>query len=262
MAATLLTLQVEGASGSELTLTSASVSSEDVPTLVQALNQDGRAERVRTLTLERLSVANYDVLAPLVACCPNTECLRLNRLVIRPESGAATASAGLLGQQIGSLRHLRELNLDHNDLRDAVLLQLGRGLEHAPALHTLSLRDNELTADAGIAMAKVLIGVPSLQQLDLSLNNLGDSGIVALSHSAGASGLRGLHLDGNFVTAVGGEALADSLCMSQSLEELSVQDNKLGDQGMAAIERLLEQIPTLTRLSSRGNKSMLSGTAI
>ncbi|XP_053882523.1 NACHT, LRR and PYD domains-containing protein 3-like isoform X1 [Malaclemys terrapin pileata] len=160
------------------------------------------------------------------------------------------ASYGDLAAVLSTSQSLTELNLSHNKLvsvskvpqvlfdnklGDARVQLLCEGLKHPNCkLQKLELWDCGLT-DTGFGdLAAVLRTNQSLTVLNLGGNKLGDAGVRllcdGLKHPNGK--LQKLDLKGCSVTATGCRDLAPVLRTSQSLTELSLRGNNLGDAGV------------------------------
>ncbi|KAM9223686.1 NACHT, LRR and PYD domains-containing protein 6 [Leptosomus discolor] len=131
---------------------------------------------------------------------------------------------------------LTELDLAGNeDLRDGGVKLLCEGLRRgACQLQTLRLGCCNLTAAGCRDLTAALSTMPSLAQLDLSDNPLGDGGVRELCGALAGPGcsVRKLWLWRCRLTEASGGALAAVLPASPSLTELHLGDNELGDGGV------------------------------
>jgi uncharacterized protein (TIGR02996 family) len=142
-----------------------------------------------------------------------------------------------------ALARLRGLNLWHNGLvGDQVRAILAS--PHLARLEALNLYANRLDNGGAAALAE---GAPEgLGRLDLSGNEIGDRGVIALAGSPRLAGLVVLHLGWNSTGPTGARALADSPHL-RSLTRLSLGMGRttLGDEGATA----LAASPHLRRLA-------------
>uniref|UniRef100_A0A8C5CZQ9 NACHT domain-containing protein n=1 Tax=Gadus morhua TaxID=8049 RepID=A0A8C5CZQ9_GADMO len=129
---------------------------------------------------------------------------------------------------------MRELDLSTNDLQDSgvKLLSVGLGSPHC----TLETLRSVLLSVCCEALASVLSSnSPSLKELDLSTNDLQDSGLKLLSAGLGSPDctLEKLKMNGCLLTERCCEALASVLSSnSSSLRELDLSSNDLQDSGV------------------------------
>ncbi|XP_029780450.1 NACHT, LRR and PYD domains-containing protein 12 isoform X2 [Suricata suricatta] len=142
-------------------------------------------------------------------------------------------------QEIASVlstsRHLVELDLAGNPLEDLGLRFLCQGLKHPGCrLRVLWLKICQLSAAACEDLASTLSVNRSLTELDLSLNDLGDPGVLLLCEGLRRPQcrLQTLRLDGCGLTATACEDLASALGISQTLTELYLTNNALGNAGV------------------------------
>ncbi|KAK0130830.1 NLR family CARD domain-containing protein 3 [Merluccius polli] len=132
---------------------------------------------------------------------------------------------------------LRELDLRTNDLQDSgvKLLSAGLGSPHC-RLETLRLSGCLVTQEGCASLASVLsFNSSSLRELDLSINDLQDSGVELLSAGLGSPHCRleTLRLTGCNLSEFCCEALASVLSStSSSLRELDLSTNDLQDSGV------------------------------
>ncbi|XP_073716304.1 NACHT, LRR and PYD domains-containing protein 3 [Misgurnus anguillicaudatus] len=135
--------------------------------------------------------------------------------------------------------HLRELNLSMNNLRDSGVKLLSDGLKNPNCkLETLWLCGYDVTDEGCAALASALRSNPHLRDLDLSHNNLSDSGVKLLSDGLKNPNckLEKLKLRDSDVTDKGCAALASALRLNPShLRDLDLSGNDLKDSGVKLI---------------------------
>ncbi|XP_030013977.1 NACHT, LRR and PYD domains-containing protein 3-like [Sphaeramia orbicularis] len=130
--------------------------------------------------------------------------------------------------------NLKELDLSNNNLQDSGLKLLTGGMRSPHyTLKTLSLNQTGLTEKSCQELSSVLIS-SGLRKLDLSNNDLQDSGLKLLS--VGSDGprchLQTIRLSGCLITYEGCEALASALNSNLSnLKELDLSYNHPGHSG-------------------------------
>ncbi|XP_048854177.1 NACHT, LRR and PYD domains-containing protein 12-like isoform X3 [Brienomyrus brachyistius] len=140
---------------------------------------------------------------------------------------------------------LRELDLSDNDLQDSgvKLLSAGLGNLHCK-LEILRVGRCELTEKCCEALASALRSNSSpLRELDLSDNDLQDSGVKLLTAGLGVlhCKLEILRLSGCRVTEEGCSSLASALRSNPShLKELDLSYNHPGDSGVKLLSAVLE----------------------
>ncbi|KAM7165083.1 NACHT, LRR and PYD domains-containing protein 3-like isoform 3-T8 [Macrochelys suwanniensis] len=155
---------------------------------------------------------------------------------LRLEScGLRIGSCGSLSHVLRTNQTLSELELKWNRLGDSGVKLLCEGLKcQNSRLQKIVLWGCELTADCCGELSSVLTTRKTLTEVNLNLNELGDSGVRRL-----CTGLRHpdckvqkLWLDKCGLTAKCGGMLSSVLSTSQTLIELSLNLNKLGDSGV------------------------------
>ncbi|XP_073700442.1 uncharacterized protein [Garra rufa] len=139
---------------------------------------------------------------------------------------------------------LMELNLSKCELVDTQVYQIAALLQDKHCqLNTLLLRDCGLTEESCSALATVLISNHILKELDMSNNNLQDSGVKKLQNGLENTNctLEKLRLSDCSITEEGYKALASALRSNPShLIELDLTGNDPGQSGVKELIDLLQ----------------------
>ncbi|XP_041960856.1 NACHT, LRR and PYD domains-containing protein 12-like isoform X3 [Alosa sapidissima] len=149
-------------------------------------------------------------------------------------------SCGIVATVLKSPNSLIELDLSHNDLGDSGVQLLSKGLSSPHCkLHTLRLADCKLTDKLCKIVTSVLQSPNSLLLLDLSGNDLGDSGTQLLSEGLSSSNciLQTLRLADCKLAEKSCEIVASILQLPNSLLQLDLSDNELGDSGVQLLSK-------------------------
>ncbi|KAK1889545.1 Dynein regulatory complex subunit 5 [Dissostichus eleginoides] len=104
------------------------------------------------------------------------------------------------------------------------------------------------------AAVKYLLDHPSLRELDLSHNLIGDKGARAIGKLLNRSSLETLNLCDNNIGGPGAKALAHALSMNSTLLSLNLRLNRLRDEGGQAIGKALLNNNTLLLLHLGANE--------
>nr|XP_029505477.1 NACHT, LRR and PYD domains-containing protein 12-like isoform X2 [Oncorhynchus nerka] len=140
--------------------------------------------------------------------------------------------------------HLRVLDLSYNDLKDSGVKLLSAGLGNPRCkLETLRLSACLVTEESCASLVSALRSNPShLRELDLSNNDLKDSGVKLLSAGLGIPHckLETLRLSACLVTEEGCASLVSALRSNQShLRNLDLSNNDLKDSGVKLLSAVL-----------------------
>ncbi|XP_051771456.1 NACHT, LRR and PYD domains-containing protein 12-like isoform X38 [Ctenopharyngodon idella] len=171
---------------------------------------------------------------------PNCQ-LKTLRFLSPAADEACQYVSGIVGK---NLLLLRELNLSEHELGDTRVNQIAALLQDKHCrLNTLTLSRCRITEKQCVILTSALKSNPShLRELNLSVNNLGNTGVKHLcdvlkdSHCK----LERLSLSLCYMTDEGCSALTSALKSNPShLRELNLRENKLGDSGVKNLSDLL-----------------------
>jgi uncharacterized protein (TIGR02996 family) len=114
-------------------------------------------------------------------------------------------------------------------------------MDVAPRLTRLITLDLENCSLGNTNLADIFapLPFPALAELDLSFNDLTDSGVIALLATGVPQRLKRLVLGGNPIGDDGAVALAEALANSPVLENLNLRMTNVGQAGQAALLRAL-----------------------
>ncbi|KAL0629149.1 Ribonuclease inhibitor [Plecturocebus cupreus] len=158
--------------------------------------------------------------------------------------GLSAASCEPLASVLRAKPHFKELTVSNNNIDEAGVRALCQGLKDSPCqLETLKLENCGATSDNCRDLCSVVASKASLRELALGSNKLGDVGIVELCPGLlhPSSRLRTLWIWECGLTAKSCEDLCRVLRAKDSLKELSLAGNELGDEGARLLcECLLE----------------------
>ena len=152
------------------------------------------------------------------------------------------------------------------------------------SLRRLDLNANGFNTDGCNALAKVLVHLPLLEELDISDNEINEGGVGALCGALTGHNLQTLRMEGNDLGPAGVRLLAPVLsampgltslslrdnylnqgvldlvvALPETLEELDLSSNKMFDAGVAELAKSLGRVPALKKLVLEENDISDSG---
>ena len=86
-----------------------------------------------------------------------------------------------------------------------------------------------------ISISNMMMVNHSLQELDISDNNIGDDGISAIARALGNCKINELDVDECDITVTGARILAASLSSHPTIRELALDDNLITEEGAQQI---------------------------
>ncbi|XP_022085949.1 T-complex-associated testis-expressed protein 1-like [Acanthaster planci] len=145
-----------------------------------------------------------------------------------------------------------EWNLFQFTSRDCQLLS--KCLKACRSLKIFQLHRSKVDDDKVRVLIAHILDHPSLQELDLSHNMIGDSGARAVGKLLnGHCVLKKIDLSNNRIRANGAGAIGHALAKNTSLKYLNIRLNRMGDEGGQALCRALIKNSTLEELNVGSN---------
>ncbi|KAK2517885.1 ribonuclease inhibitor isoform X1 [Columba livia] len=149
-----------------------------------------------------------------------------------------SASCETLCSVLSAQPSLTELHVGDNKLGTGGVKVLCQGMMNPNCkLQKLQLEYCELTGDIVEALNVALQSKPTLKELSLSNNTLGDTAVKQLCRGLveASCNLELLHLENCGITSDSCREISAVLSNKSSLIDLSVGDNKIGDSGLALL---------------------------
>ncbi|XP_072892268.1 NACHT, LRR and PYD domains-containing protein 3-like [Hemitrygon akajei] len=195
---------------------------------------------VETFSFDRMTLTPIDcaVLSHVIGFCNTIKHLELIYCHIQSE--------GI--QRLGpGLHKCQELRLGGNELGDSGVKLVSAALRNPECkIQKLGLNNVGLT-DSGVEdLVSTLSTNSSLTELNLSGNELGDSGVKLVSAALRKAEckIQKLQLMGVGLTDSGAEDLVSALSTNPSLSELDLGSNSLTDRSAPALRRLILTLPS------------------
>uniref|UniRef100_A0A8C2G424 Uncharacterized protein n=1 Tax=Cyprinus carpio TaxID=7962 RepID=A0A8C2G424_CYPCA len=196
--------------------------------------------------------------------------IKTSKRALLNDCGLTDKSCPALATVLGSDTGLKELNMNNNNLQDLGVKLLCTGFKDINCkLEILRLRDCGLTEESCSALATVLRSNSSLKELDMSNNNLQDSGMKKLQKGLENTKctLEKLRLSDCSITEEGYKALSSALRSNPShLIELDLTGNDPGPSGVKQLSDLLQdpncQLKTLRFLGPAADEGCQYVTGI
>ncbi|XP_023655561.1 dynein regulatory complex subunit 5 [Paramormyrops kingsleyae] len=131
---------------------------------------------------------------------------------------------------------------------------LGVALKSCLTLKVFRIHQSKVDDEKCRLLVKCLLDHPSLRELDLSHNLIGDGGARAVGKLLNRSKLERLNLCDNAVCGAGGQAIGHALLANGVLTHLNLRLNRLRDEGGRAITQALLSNRTLEFLHLGSNQ--------
>ncbi|XP_036355589.1 dynein regulatory complex subunit 5-like isoform X1 [Octopus sinensis] len=139
---------------------------------------------------------------------------------------------------------------------------LSEAIQHCKTLRVLHLHRSKIDDEKTRMLMYHLLDHPSMEEIDLSHNYIGDRGAKAIGKLiTSCDRILKLTLCNNRIGIIGGQALAHALIKTHKLMLLNLRLNRIGDEGGHCIFKALTKNTSLQELNVAANK-MGESTAI
>jgi Ran GTPase-activating protein (RanGAP) involved in mRNA processing and transport len=147
-----------------------------------------------------------------------------------------------LERKIASIEPKSHVNLSYWNLLDHDMPIIFKHIIINKQCTKLSLCGNKITSEGVAILAFRLPNNSTLRSLDLSYNHIADAGVYSLSEVLLPNHcvfLKKLVLNKNGITNDGMKYLSEMLSTNQTLTELSLSNNEIGDEGVKQLANVL-----------------------
>ncbi|XP_059816272.1 NACHT, LRR and PYD domains-containing protein 3-like [Hypanus sabinus] len=205
---------------------------------------------VESLSFRGMTLTPIDcaVLSHAIGLCETVKQLKLEYCLIQCE--------GI--QRLGPRLHrCQDLRLGDNKLEDSGVKLVSAALRNPECkIQKLGLDYVGLTDSGAEDLASALSRNTSLTELNLSGNELADSGVKLVSAALrdAKCKIQELWLHSVGLTDSGAEDFASALSTIPSLTQLSLASNSLTDRSVPALRRIILTLPSLERICLSGNQ--------
>ena len=160
------------------------------------------------------------------------------------------AAIGTVLQAHRQTEHIHTMEFEWCRMHDAGFARLLPGLQRCKSIQSLNIAANSLSSQHMSAVSGVLANNAStLEDIDMSFNRIGDDGLEKLSEGLKrCRKLNELWLPRINLTSRSASTLSDVLPSLPSLEKLSLRGNDLGDNGTAQLAHGLQLSTRLKQL--------------
>lgn len=226
-----------------------SIGDQGVAALSESLTVNNSLQTLY-LSGNKISVTGFENLAKALAS--NTSL----RFVYLTGNDAKAAGAEALASAITSSFSLETLDLGRNEIGPDGMASLTRSLKRCGPecrLKKLNISNNNLGDLGVIALGDAMSSYRNIVHLDVSFNNISQSGAVSLMAALrGYKALRSLFLDNNLIGDRGAKALAQSLS-SMNISSLNIGFNNISAEGLSYILVDIFNAKCISSLALSGN---------
>ena len=149
---------------------------------------------------------------------------------------------------------LRSVAFEGNYLKTNGIISVANSLRCVSRITLLNLHNNQLTEEAGDALASIILNNTKLEDLYLGNNQLQTGALKVILALKSISTLKVLDLNDNNITECAVDELSSAIDCNPLLSTLRLRSNKLKTTGAIKIIKSLTQLTTLKSLNMRNNQ--------
>ena len=201
------------------------------------------------LQIVDLSCNSYMIILKVLLHTPALSSLKINDCNVIDESTDKLANVLLLNTL------LQEIDLSYNSLSKVDLLSILKGMKNISSLVKINGSHNKIIDEAADELAKILFHNTSLQELDLSYNNLSKlDSLRILKGMKNISTLIIINVSYNEIIDEAANELANVLLQNTSLQEINLSCNNLSKLDSLRILKGMKNISTLIIINVSHNE--------
>ncbi|XP_075516622.1 RAN GTPase-activating protein 2-like [Primulina tabacum] len=173
------------------------------------------------------------------------KCNNLKKLDIRDNMFGVEVSIKLT-EAVKNKENLTEIYLSYLNLEDEGASAIANALEvTAPSLEVLEMAGNDISAKAAQSLAACIARKKSLVKLNLSENDLKDSGALLISKAFGEEHdkLKEVDLSQNSLRRAASRTLAQDLADKPGFKLLNINGNFISDEGIDELKDMFKKHP-------------------
>ena len=201
--------------------------------------------------LEELHVRDNDLGEGTLEVAKALQDITSLKILVLEGDGIPKESFSQLALALKSNRHLEKLWLLNNNLQLSAI-DILRSLSDISELNSLNISDNQITEEAGEALAFVVSHNKTLEELYLSGNNLGEGLLSVMKALQHIKSLKKLSLSNNNISKGVSDELALAIKVNKYLEEIELFASNLKSSAILVL-RSLTTISTLKNLNINNN---------
>ena len=239
-------------------------STKAATTLSNLIRRQNRTIRELHVSNNDLGTKGINILAPDIASSPVLEVLDVSYNKLKSKGGSVLAKA--IMSSSGSTR-LRSLNVTCNKIGSTGMQSFAKLLSTNTTLEEFYVGSNNLGFDGACMITSILKVNYKLRILNIADNQIGDNGLEILAHidanfggalveneTRGPTSLEQLDLSWNNIGDDGATTLASVLEKNSKLSRIDLTGNQICDDGIIAMANSLAYNNTLSELIAGQNK--------
>lgn len=230
---------------STLDISNCDFSAIDIPNLASAFTP---SSILRHLNISDNCILHTPQVISSIIQLEHLRYLNINNCKVSPKS------CNVLSSRFKSNWGLISLNIGNNPIGPYAMLNFLESLIHNNTLVILNLSNTGIDKNDSNALEQLIEHHPTLSEIDLSRNIIGDEIINIFSQIDKQETITKLSLESCRITDNGAKSLANGLISNSTLIKLNLRDNFLSREFGYQIVQILQQNHTITKLEITSNQ--------